>query len=283
MEGTACDEGPPVPRAEQEKPVEKKQEMNRDSSSRSQEQSESMSGSSNSGKTANKNDETKKGGRLPKCRWSPIHGELLKHTYRQFSNDREFIVKLFPGFSKRLIHRKIGEIKAEIEGQEWLEKHDEILIKAILKGATNWSKIAKRYLPRKSLDHVLLRVGQLKSKLKIEKAKLDCSGHSIGKPQDEDDSFQSTKHTERTGDESGNNYEAPILTSFIPPLERVQYPQLKDIVPEEARDDIDFGNFERELSVFASRQENLEQYFDWHDNIFVINTQHELEYHLDHS
>lgn len=234
--------------------------------SRSQDCSESMASSSQSGKASSKNDS-----HIPRCRWSALHGELLKHTFRQFGNDRDFIAKLFPGFSKRLIYRKIGEIKAEIEELEWLPKHDEILIKAILKGASNWSKIAKRYLPRKSLDQVLTRVEKLKSKLKTQKGKLDLSGHSLGKVHDEDDSFQSTKHTEKTGgDECTNFLEDPLLPHLHLPLERFSIPQAKNTTPEETNEPVELDYLEDDLFNLGARQEGRDLYFDWHDNMLAL-------------
>ena len=266
MRRTGNGVGPPSTTLGESNFVNKTEKSPDEANSRSQDCSESMASSSQSGKTSSKNDS-----HISRCRWSALHGELLKHTFRQFGNDREFIAKLFPGFSKRLIYRKIGEIKAEIEESEWLPKHDEILIKAILKCASNWTKITKRYMPRKSLEQVLARVEQLKSRLKTQKAKLDLSGHSLGKIQDEDDSFQSTKHTEKTGgDECANTLEDPLLPPLHLPIERFSIPQAKNAALEEVNEPLDLDYIEEDLFNLGTKQDGRDLYFDWHDNMLAL-------------
>lgn len=285
MDGTVGETGPPSNLMEDPQISSSNAKTQDEVGSRYQEHTESMTGSSQSG-----NGSTKNNSHIPRCRWSNLHGDLLKQTYRQFGNDRDFIATLFPGFSKRLVHRKIGEIKAEIEEQEWLPKHDEVLIKAILKGASNWNKIAKRYLPRKSMDQVLARVEQLKMRLKNRKTKLDLSGQSYGKNHDEDDSFQSTKHTERTGgDDIVTILDDPLLPPLQAPVERFSIPLPKIAILDENCQPGDLLHLEDDLFNLGANEDGRDLYFDWHDNTLaisnsqIINFLNDFDFHLDPS
>lgn len=273
MDETQSESGPPQAQEISAAEAKRKAGNSEDSKIRSQESSEYSSGSSQSGQCSSKNDNSQKQGHISRCRWSPMHQELLKHTFQQFGNDREFIAKLFPGFSKRLVYRKIGAIKSEIEEAHWLPKHDEVLIKAILKGASNWNKVGKRYLPRKSLDQILVRVEQLKSRIKSQKAKLDISGQSFGRKPDDDESFQSTKHTEKTGEECLSRLDDPIIPTYKAPIDRLQTLQQKENgLLGEICELNDMDHFESELFNLSTREENRDLYFDWHDNMLALNS-----------
>lgn len=90
---------------------------------------------------------------------------ILRRAFEIFGDNKHSIKSLFPGFSERLILRKIGELKVCIERNEWLEKHDVILVKGIVRGVCDWEKYRKRYLPRKNINKVLERVSFLRSKI----------------------------------------------------------------------------------------------------------------------
>ena len=225
------------------------------------------------------------------CRWSNVHGEILKWVYQQFGNDREFIVRLFPGFSKRLLYRKIGETKSEVEDRNWLYKNDQILVKAILKGATDWEKIRKRYFPRKSLNQVLNRVSHIKEKLNNQKRKLDKSGLSLGKNNEEVDSLHSTKHTEKTGEDYHSLRSEQLLhIPIVIASGNSCIARSKEFILQVLNETTDDDTLTEELRKFSSQIDQFNYKFDWQDkcsttvhNSFFINEFNDLDLSLDPS
>ena len=71
-------------------------------------------------------------GSCSKPRWRPEMDSILRRAFEIFGDNKPAIKALFPGFSERLILRKIGELKVGIARNEWLEKHDLLLVKGIV-------------------------------------------------------------------------------------------------------------------------------------------------------
>lgn len=96
---------------------------------------------------------------------------ILRRAFEVFGDDKSAIKNLFLGFSERLLFRKLGELKVSIERNEWLEKHDIVLVKGIVRGVCDWEKYSKRYLPRKTLSKVIERVAFLRNKIGLQSNK----------------------------------------------------------------------------------------------------------------
>lgn len=203
-----------------------------------------------------------------RIKWSTVHQRLLESVCREFGHDRQMVRKLFPGFSQRLLFRKMGEIKAAIEKNEWLPKHDQVIIKGIVKGVTAWSKIAKRYLPRKSLAEVKERADFLKYRLGF-KMSVDICGSSTAKQGDCDDSFQSTRHTEMTIEEKQHVRETVLPIKKLEAemaLLRVEIPKSPTAFNREA-DDQDPDDDLRFCLEQISRKVSDSDKQEWNDNL----------------
>lgn len=101
-----------------------------------------------------------------KNRWQTEHQEMLEQLFAMGEPSKLILGQLFPGFNPQLLSRKIGEIRSKKEQTEWLPKHDYVLYKGILRGTTDWRKIQKRFLARKSLEDIHVRVDFLRSNFK---------------------------------------------------------------------------------------------------------------------
>lgn len=202
--------------------------------------------------------------KISNARWTSMHTKLLLETFTIFGHDKELLSKLFPGFSTRLVYRKIGEIKSKLEENQWLPKHDEILIKGILKGIVNWEKIRKRYLPRKTISLLIERVNHLKLKFGFRTSEKHKKCHL-----EEDTSFQSTMHTEKISERFEESIILPtsilLSTLSIDPVKSIKICEKNVSKLELALD-----SFENEKNVFkpTTLSQNLPwEVEDWHHDM----------------
>lgn len=135
-----------------------------------------------------------------RCKWTPADSEKLRVLLLAKGVEaREAVFLEFPEFSRRLVTKNIVLFKKSLDDL-WTEAQDQILLKGVLKGKTDWEALQARRIPSKSLDAILRRVNHFRTMLKLDP--ISTTATSLSDKHDSALSMVSTKFTWSAEEES---------------------------------------------------------------------------------
>lgn len=135
-----------------------------------------------------------------RCKWTQADSEKLRGLLLVKGVEaREAVFLEFPEFSRRLVTKNIVLLKKSLDDL-WTEAQDQILLKGVLKGKTDWEALRNRKIPSKSLDSILRRVNHFRMMLKLDP--ISTTATSLSDKHDSALSMVSTKFTWSAEEES---------------------------------------------------------------------------------